>query len=91
MKFGELTPEAKLHATIWFNSEYDAYGVNGEKEYEPYSVEDFGDLQSECYGWDYNESGERTWIEKDRPLEFDRKYDEEKYYTDVYGNVRIKK
>ena len=59
LRFEELSPEAKLHATIWFNSEYDAYGVNGEREYEPLDIEGFAQY-AEDNGWEFNEDGDRV-------------------------------
>ena len=55
----KLTNEQKQWITIWFNSDFDAYGINGTGEYEPVDVE--GMLH---YAWandwefDY-ETGER--------------------------------
>lgn len=59
MKFNELSDSAKYHATLVFNSEYDAYGVNGTRDYAPYTVEEFGEVVDTIYGFEFDENGDR--------------------------------
>ena len=60
MKFAELSNEAKYRAILWFNSEYDAYGVNGTKEYEPTGADGLENI-SDSNGWEWDENGNRIW------------------------------
>ena len=58
MKFCELSETAKWKATIQFNSEFDAYGINGTKDAAPCDVEEMEDI-SESNGWEFDETGNR--------------------------------
>ena len=58
--YKNLDETAKWKALIWFNSEYDAYGVNGTKEYEPCDTDALADI-SDSNGWEWTWSGERIY------------------------------
>ena len=55
----KLSDNQKLLITIWFNSEFDAYGINGTGEYEPLDIEGMADY-AYLNNWEFDyETGRR--------------------------------